>query len=239
MRYRKLLFAVWLLLWPLLVSALLCPLRLGMLRLTVALCLLGLWGGALFLGYARKPVRVLCFALAALPFALLLPGRPANPAALRRAYTDALQRYAGVPYVWGGANSAGIDCSGLVTRGMMDAELSQGLKTANLRLLRAGLSLWWRPGTAHALGEGYGGNMRLIQTTPSLNGLDYAQIRPGDIAVTVGGAHTMAYLGSRTWIEADPNKVWGDKVITVQTPSRIAWFGMPMRLMRWRQFEEG
>lgn len=238
MRQRKFILTVWCLLWPLLISALLCPLRLGMLRLTVVLCLLGLWVGALSLGYARKPVRVLCLALALLPLGLLLPGRPADPTTLRHAYTDAMCRYQGVRYVWGGAGSTGIDCSGLVTRGMMDADLAQGLKTANPRLLREGLSLWWHPETAHALGEGYRGNTRLLQTTPSLNALDEGQILPGDLAVTLGGAHTMAYLGDRTWIEADPNLLWGDKVIVVRTPSRIAWFGTHMRLMRWRQFEE-
>lgn len=238
MRTRSAVFVLWLLLWPLLLGALLCPLRLGLLRLTVLLCLLGLWAGALGLGYARKPVRVVCLALLLLPAGLLLPGRPADTGALRRAYTDSLRRYQGTRYVWGGGSRQGIDCSGLVSRGMMDADATEGLKTANPRLLRQAISLWWHPCTAHDLGEGYAGRTRLLLTTPSLNALTGDQVMPGDIAVTLGGAHTLAYLGGQTWIEADPNLLYGDSVIVVRTPSRNAWFRTGMRLLRWRQLEK-
>ena len=239
MRLRRLLLALWLLLWPLLFASLLCPLRLGMLRLTIALCLPLLWAGALWLGYAIKPVRALCFALPLLVLCLLLPGRPADPTSLRRAYADSLRHYQGTPYVWGGGNGRGIDCSGLVTRGLMDADLSVGLRTANPRLLRNALALWWHPCTAHELGDGYGGRTRFLLATPRLNTLDDAQLQSGDLAVTSGGGHVLAYLGDRTWIEADPNLLRGDKVITAQTPSRIAWFGEPMRVVRWRDLEGG
>ena len=60
---------------------------------------------------------------------------------------------------------AGIDCSGLVTRGLIDADLSVGLRTANPRLLRHGLSLWWHPCTAQDLGDGYGGRTRFLLAT--------------------------------------------------------------------------
>jgi len=238
-RTRKLIFALWLLLWPLLVGLLLCPIRLGALHLALVLCVLGLWGGALGLGHARKPIRVLCLALALLPAGLLLPGHTPDPATLRRAYTISLQHYRGTRYLWGGGNSQGIDCSGLVKRGLIDGDFAQGLMTANPRLLRAGLSLWWHNRSAKALGEGYRGETRLLLTTPSLNALDDTRLLPGDIAVTVSGAHTLAYLGNHTWIEADPNVLSGDSVVTVRTPSRNPWFRLPMRLLRWRQFEEG
>lgn len=94
-RTRKVIFALWLLLWPLLIGLLLCPIRLGALHLALALSLLGLWGGALFLGHAHKPVCVLCLTLALLALSLLLPGRAADPMTLRHAYIASLQRYKG------------------------------------------------------------------------------------------------------------------------------------------------
>jgi len=236
-RTRKVIFAFWLLLWPLLIGLLLCPIRLGALHLALALSLFGLWAGALFLGYARKPVRVFCLALALLVAGLLLPGRPADSMTLRRAYAASLQHYKGTRYLWGGGNRLGIDCSGPVERGLIDADLSQGLATINPHLLRAGLSLWWHNRSAKALGEGYRGETRLLLTTPSLNALDDSRLLPGDIAVTASGAHTLAYLGDHTWIEADPNVLYGDSVVMVRTPTRNAWFRLPMRLMRWRQLE--
>lgn len=238
-RTHKLIFALWLLLWPLLIGLLLCPIRLGALHLAVVLCLAALWSGALFLGYDRRPVHILCLALALFAALVLLPGRTADPMTLRRAYTASLQHYKGTRYLWGGGNSHGIDCSGLVERGLIDADLSQGLRTANPRLLRAGLSLWWYNRSAKALGEGYRGETRLLLTTPSLNALDDTRLLPGDIAVTASGAHTLAYLGDHTWIEADPNLLYGDSVVTVRTPTRNAWFRLPMHIMRWRQFEQG
>ncbi len=237
MHSRKLLFAFWLLLWPLLLASLLCPLRLGMIRLSVALCLPLLWAGALWLGYSRKPVRVFCLALPLLALCLLLPGRPADPVTLQRAYTTSLRRYENTPYMWGGGNRRGLDCSGLVARGLMDADLSIGLRTANPRLLRQGFSLWWHPCTAEALGSGYDGRTRFLRMTARLNTLDYGLLQPGDLAVTNGGGHVMAYLGDKTWIEADPSLLQGDKVVTVQIPSHIAWFGERIRLMRWQQMD--
>ena len=60
---------------------------------------------------------------------------------------------------------------------------------------------------------------------------DHAGILPGDLAVTAGGGHIMAYLGSNVWIEADPGV---GRVITVSVPCETnAWFCEPMRIMRW------
>lgn len=113
-----------------------------------------------------------------------------------------------------------------------------GLRTANPRALRDGFALWWNDSNARELGEGYRGRTHPLAEVHSLNAADYAQLLPGDFAVTEGGGHTLAYLGDRTWIEADPSALVGDKVITVHVPDKKnAWFDMPMRLMRWREFE--
>ena len=67
--------------------------------------------------------------------------------------------------------------------------------------------------------------------TPSINRLDHSRILPGDLAVTASGVHIMAYLGSNTWIEADPG---AGRVITVLAPCETnAWFLEPMKVMRW------
>ena len=237
---RKIGIAAWIILWPLLIALLLYPIRYTDFRIGVILCVLGLWAGALLLWKKSLWVRTACLTMAVVAACFaLLPGRTANPTTLRRAYVESLLPYRNTPYIWGGGNARGIDCSGLVERGLIDADFKQGFTTANPKLVRAGLSLWWYNRSAKALGDGYRGSTRLLLTTPNLNALDYVKLLPGDIAVTASGAHTLAYVGNRTWIEADPNMLYGDKVITVTVPTRNAWFRLPMRIMRWRQFETG
>ena len=149
----------------------------------------------------------------------------------------ALKSYEGTPYVWGGENRRGIDCSGLIRSAMIDANWQRGLKTCNPALLRQAFSLWWHDSSALAMKQEYRGQTRLLFTSRSLNETDYTRLQPGDIAVTQSGAHVLAYLGDRTWIEADPNALFGDRVIQVQVPTRNAWFRTPMSLMRWRQLQ--
>lgn len=178
-------------------------------------------------------VRVACLAagLIAAGF-LLLPGRPASTETLRQDYLDALRGYTSAVYVWGGETRAGIDCSGLVRRGLIDANLARGLRSANPALVRQGLSLWLNDCSAKALGEEYRGWTQAVLNTSSLNDADYDKLLPGDVAVTSNGVHTLAYLGDRTWIEADPG-AW--RVIQVTVPTPNAWFSQPMRVVRWRQ----
>ena len=175
------------------------------------------------------------FILAFVLWAALTPAKPYDREALRSEYVRCLGGYMGVKYVWGGENSLGIDCSGLVREGMIVASLRRGLATANPGLVRDGIFVWWHDCSAAMLGDGYGGRTQRICDTDSLNTLNYARLRPGDIAVTEGGVHTLAYLGRQTWIEADPNALTGDKVIEVTVPrSRNAWLNVGMRILRWR-----
>ena len=106
-----------------------------------------------------------------------------------------------------------------------------GLRTANPGPLRIAIQTWLQDCSAKELGEGYRGRTRLIATTRSLNRADYTIFAPGDIAVSESGLHTLAYLGSQTWIEAEPN-FNGVKVVHVPDPHDI-WFATPMRVMRW------
>jgi hypothetical protein len=223
-------------LWAVTLFCLLFPLRYTILKVGLISGIFGLWLCALLLFQERKWVRVVCTAAALVVVLLLLvPGRPTNPVALRRAYVAALLPYRGTFYVWGGGNRIGIDCSGLVQRCLIDADFRQGIVTNNPGLIRQGFSLWWHNRSARALGEGYRGETRLLFEAPSLNQTDYSAILPGDIAVLSDGIHTLAYVGNETWIEADhaPMRVVLEKAPRTQN----MYFSSPVRIMRWSQLE--
>lgn len=166
---------------------------------------------------------------------MFAPGREYSRTKLREQYVTSLLTYDGAPYVWGGECKRGIDCSGLVRRGMIDANLQTGITAVNPALLRESFSLWWHDASAKAMMEEYRARTRVLFPAHSLNKLDYSKLQPGDFAVTSTGVHTLAYIGDKTWIEADPNPM---RVIRVRVPTRNAWFSMPVKVMRWRQLEE-
>jgi cell wall-associated NlpC family hydrolase len=162
----------------------------------------------------------------------LLPARSETSRAnLAEAYDHALLRYVNVTYWWGGENSVGIDCSGLIRRGMMDATLHEGLRKFDGGLLRASADLWWHDSSAEALGESYRGWTTFVTSAKSLNDLDHSLARPGDLAIAGGGVHILAYLGDHRWIQADPNE---GKVIVETAPSKNYWFKGPVKIIRWK-----
>ncbi|OAI58128.1 hypothetical protein AYO49_01340 [Verrucomicrobiaceae bacterium SCGC AG-212-N21] len=150
---------------------------------------------------------------------------------LPAAYADALQNYQGVIYWWGGESSRGIDCSGLIRRGMMDAALRQGLINADGEMLRAAADLWWHDCSADALGDGYRGYTVPITEAVSLNVLDHSQVRVGDLAIAGGGSHILAYLGDKRWIQADPT---AQSVIAETAPAKNGWFKGRVKIVRWK-----
>lgn len=237
---RKVVLMLWLVLWPLLLALHTYPIRTGSLRFVLVLMIVLIWAGALLLFWNKKPIRWACLSLVFL-FVLgrLWPKRAYDAQALRQEYIRSLLAYKGAPYVWGGENKRGIDCSGLMRCGLIDAEVKQGITTLNPALLRESFSLWWNDCSALALKNGFQNRTRLLFIAPSLNQLNYSKIAPGDIAVTSSGVHVLAYTGHKIWIEADPNEIAGHRVIEVQVPARNAWFNMPVHVMRWRQFETG
>lgn len=205
-------------------------------RLILLLCVVSLWLWGVILVRRRKLVVSLAVML---PIAFVLwlsfPGHPADPAALRREYVQCLQGYKGSLYVWGGENRIGIDCSGLVRRGLINANVRLGVITLNPRLFRNAMSLWWNDCSARALRDEYRGLTTRLSNATSINSIAEGSILPGDLAITANGVHVLAYLGGTTWIEADPDEL---RVITVDTPSKNMWFTTPVQVVRWSQIKE-
>jgi hypothetical protein len=223
-------------LWVGTLLCLLIPMRYTLLKVGLLGGGFAVWYLALALFGNRRWVRAVCgivaaFTVAVLVF-LMLPGGSYDPNALRREYVRCLLSYRGTLYVWGGGSRLGIDCSGLVERGLIDADIEQAAATLNPRLARAGLSLWWHNRSARALGEGYRGDTTPLREEPSLDKANYSVIEPGDLAVLSDGVHVLAYVGSRTWIEADPAAM---RVVLARSPrDKDYYFNSPIRLMRWR-----
>lgn len=231
---RKLAPTVWLLGGMLLVGAHLYPIRSTLIRAAILLLYVGLWLGALLL-FRKRVARIAFIGVAALAIALFaLPGRASDPNALRQEYVRSLRGYEGVAYVWGGEGHLGIDCSGLMRAGLVDAEVKRGLTTFNPGVLRSAVSLWWHDEGATAMKDEYRHLTHKLFDAPDLNTLDYARIQSGDMAVLGGGAHVIAYIGDQTWIEADPGE---QRVVQIKAPSKNTWLHQHAALVRWRQFE--
>lgn len=206
--------------------------RLGILILTPLLFLLG----PLFLLWKHKIPRILViFLIICLGIFLILPGRKSDGNLLRQNYIWELNKFIDTRYIWGGENKIGIDCSGLVREGLIHAEVKHGLQTLNPKLIRHGFSLWWHDATAKALRDEYHHYTKRWFEARSINQLDHKKILPGDMAVTTDGVHIMAYIGNKTWIEADPNI---QKVIRVKVPDKHnPWFNLPIYILQWTEFD--
>ncbi len=232
-RLLRLLWGLWFCMLALFVALVRYPVSTGLRRAACLVLLSLLWAGLLGLCWRLRIVRYGILALTGLIAGFLVwpAGGPLNAAELRAAYIEALRRYDGVPYVWGGENRRGIDCSGLIRRGLIDALVSSGLRTGNPGLVRSALALWWNDTTAKALGEGRDDLTVPLFEVPSINETESSHLQPGDLAVTRSGIHILAYLGEGQWIEADPQEL---QVLTCSVPSKVNWFQIPMRVVRWK-----
>ncbi|HEY2343025.1 MAG TPA: NlpC/P60 family protein [Chthoniobacteraceae bacterium] len=203
-------------------------------RLAGLVLLTVVWLGLIVLTWRLRPLRFGLLGISALCAVFLtLPARSHSDAAsLRADYVAGLRRYLGVTYFWGGESPKGIDCSGLIRRGLIDSFFLRGIQTLDAGLVRHAIWLWWHDCTARDFGEGQGFTTHLFDTR-SINALDHSTILPGDLAVTSTGIHMMAYVGDQHWIEADP--VVG-RVVTVTAPTDNVWFREPMNIVRWNVF---
>ncbi len=205
---------------------------------TVQLALLTSWvvAGLMTLRSRKIFLSLALLALTIVITLFALPGhKPFPSAALREKFCSSLQRYEGTRYWWGGENAVGIDCSGLIRRGMMDAALGESLSRLDGGLLRASADLWWHDCSAEALGAGYRGYTTPVTTAKSLNTLDSTLLYKGDLAIAGGGSHILAYLGDRRWIQADPV---AERVIIETSPSKNIWFSGPVQIVRWKWLAE-
>jgi len=213
------------------------PVSIGLTR-TAGIALTGILAlGLLLLWWRYRFLRWLLLGLyAALALFAVWPGREDyDRPALQQEVKRALLRYEGVRYYWGGESFRGIDCSGLVRRGVIDGTFLYGARTLNPYLIRKSIALWWHDVSAREMGAGARGEARMIAEEKSIAILNDKDLKPGDFAITTGGVHALAYLGDHIWIEADPGEM---KVIQVNArTTKNGWFHHPISAMRWRLLE--
>jgi hypothetical protein len=157
-------------------------------------------------------------------------GRETDAAKIRQDYIAAMRDYDGAPYVWGGENGFGIDCSGLIRKGMIRALFRHGIVGLQPSLVRQAFDIWRNDTTAAGLKAGYGGRTEKLFDVKNVNLANDRKFLPGDFMVLEGGQHTMAYIGDHTWIEADP---YFQKVVEVKAPADSLWFKKPAAIIRW------
>lgn len=218
----------------LLALCLIQPIRSGFFRLIIVSSLSACLIGVCFLPDRRSLRIALLGGVMTLVLGVaFLPGRTGDHPS-RDAYVRALRSYISVPYVWGGENARGVDCSGIVRAAWIDAQLRLGCRTADLRLIRSAIATWWFDASAKELAAGYLGRTRVLHSAPSIRANGDAELLPGDFAVVARGVHALAYLGDGQWIEADPGL---QKVVVLQTDGANQWLDSSAVFVRWRQFD--
>jgi hypothetical protein len=191
---------------------------------------------SILLVWQWRRIRMLAMIVVALVVAAFAaPGREYDRDALRAAYVDSLRGYENVKYVWGGEGRRGVDCSGLVRCGLMNACLKRGILTANPALIRAAASIWWNDASAKAMGEGWKGYTAAYGEAKSPNAARTEKLSPGDLAVTTNGLHVLVFLGGKEWMQAAPEV--GHAAI-FKAPSENSWMKQPVKLVRWRAIAE-
>src|SRR4051794_38171651 len=146
----------WFALWPITLGLILYPINNFPLRLSVLTAVAALYFGLIYFLWSNRMLR---YALLTFGFLIslfmLLPTRKFDASILRQRYVASLLGYEGTRYIWGGENWLGIDCSGLVRSGLINANSRYGIATLNPGLVRESLDLWWYDCSARALGEGH------------------------------------------------------------------------------------
>lgn len=179
--------------------------------------------------YVYRTILIVLPILACIPF--LLPSRAIDATELRANYLQALTRYEGSTYYWGGENKRGIDCSGLPRRSLRDALLRYGIAHANGKAFRLAAEQWYYDTSAKALGEGYRSFTKNLAIEGTVQSIEPSTLQAGDLAVTKSGIHTMVYLGEGKWIQADPGI--GAVATLHGRNDQNTWFDAPITMHRW------
>lgn len=233
-RIRRIVLMLWRIFLIVTIFLWLHPVSYRTTRAAIILLVLFMWGSSLWLWGKRKWFKILWFSLVALGGVIaILPMRKPNVSQLRSDYVASLKKYEGTLYVWGGENKFGIDCSGLVRRGMIDATLKEGVFRIDPGLVRESFLMRWYDCTAQSLMEEYRNKTVKLFPAESIASLDHSKLLPGDFAVTSSGLHTLAYIGDSQWVEADPGP---HRVVIVKSSDDVGWLKMPVQLMRWKVF---
>ncbi|OPZ87646.1 MAG: outer membrane lipoprotein [Firmicutes bacterium ADurb.Bin419] len=195
--------------------------------------ILALYTCFIVLSWKNKILRLILFILPVILLSLLtINGPEIDKEVIRSEYVKALIKYEGTKYVWGGETSLGIDCSGLVRRGLIDTYIRLGFLNISPQYIRKGIYLWYNDLSAEAIGNEYANRTVKVFSNQVLNDLDYEKIKEGDIMVTENGVHAMAYIGNREWIQADPSE---QKVIIEKAPDdNNTWYKVPSKILRWK-----
>jgi hypothetical protein len=230
--FKKYYAFFWSLLWVLWIVLAVQPDSRGIVKLGLIVVFGFQLVGSMYLFWNKQPIRVFIFVFTAfLLFGLALPGRTVDSANLRESYIETLERYEGSNYYWGGENQFGIDCSGLVRRGFVRANMTQGIQTFNGSLIRDACSIWWFDSSAKAMRDEYRGKTVFLFEAASINALDHSRLEPGDIAVTATGVHSLVYIGDSVWMHAAPDR--GKAQYETVPVADSGWFDMPVRILRW------
>lgn len=226
--------AVWICAGFVLALIILNPINSRLTRLAMIAALLVMWVGLVWICKSKKARWIAgalpCLAL--IPF--VLPGRALDISQLRTDYLASLRSTDGAIYLWGAESGRAIDCSGLPRLALRRAYLAQGLGSLNGAASRAFLDQWWHDASAKALGEGYRGSTVTLKTKGKIESMSYAELQPGDLAVTSSGAHILVYLGGEEWIQADPGV--GHVAIYNGRKDKNSWFRNPVTTHRWAVF---
>ena len=213
------------------------PVNSTLLNLAFLGCCMAAWSGLLMFGWRWKAVRISLFAVPLL-FAILfcLPAREIDRRELRDDYLSRLMKFEGTRYYWGGENGRGIDCSGLPRRALRDALFSYGIRHANGGAMRSAIENWWFDASAKAVSEGYRAYALPLEIEGIISEMDFGDLLHGDMAITDGGAHMLAYAGEGRWIQADPGL--GSVAFQHGKNDPNSWFSVPVGVYRWSVFAE-
>jgi len=198
--------------------------------------LIVLWTYIFILNRKNKIIKLSLFIFPATLFVFLSFNGPViDKEVIRTEYVKSLKKYDGTKYLWGGETSLGIDCSGLVRRGLIDTYIRLGITNISPQYIRKGIYLWFNDLSAEALGNEYKNHTILVLSNQTLNNMDYEKIKEGDIMVTTSGVHTMAYIGNQEWIQADPTK---HIVIISKAPDENnPWYKVPSNILSWSELK--